>query len=373
MSAPETHPPTGEMPEPAARELIQDLVSFHDSLQNRVQALVVQHWEGPNFGTQINDEESVRDLVELADSYQWALALVKYPYRDREDQGAVSESTVSGLFQAVRAYNPTEHQAFLPYLSQALTAKMIEDHGVPSDPRVPTPADFDAFVEHYHLAALPPLPEQRLPEHFTEGESVLVLEDRELVDGTIQSVTDRENEPITILSPLPPEVIPELQASIEQAYARLAEKNERITLGDPAADTDEILEFEAKMNLRPGQEVPRVELLHALGRLPFGVYAKYPQFIMNPDHGRSTAVVATKANQQGMTVEIKHSSLITTEAWKLLMTDPFYREAYLHHETSGDSATREALEQAIYDRKQAEYLLDHSPRELDPTTAMEEL
>ncbi len=350
----------GGIESPAPSELVSELASFDDSLRARIHALEVERVVGSSFGARLDtelqpqgiDEEAVKGFVELIDSYRWALALAAYPYRSLEDQDSVSISTVSGLFSAVREYDSGQEPDFLTHLSKTLAAQMLEDHGVPPEPAVISPADFDGFVVRNYLSQLPSLPNERLPEHVSEDEVVLVIEEDRLVSGIVREVTDRERMPPYILNTIPENDLPELQARLDSMLEELKREGSRITLADPAAGPDEIAEFEAMMNPKEDEATPRVELLHALGRAPLWLYVRYPQMVVNPE-AASTALVATEANPEGIAVEIKHSRLIPEAAWKSIISNPIYREIYLERGTAGDAEQKAVLEQAILARKQA--------------------
>jgi hypothetical protein len=256
------------------------------------------------------------------------------------------------LFDAVRTYKPEREADFLLHLSGTLSSAMAKEYGKPAVPNAPSAAEFDDFVARYHLVNLPPMPDERLPEHLAQGEVVLVMEDDRLVPGVIREITDRQHEPPFILNHIPAEDLPEMQARLERAYDQLQAEGSRITLGDPAAGADEVKGFETLVNLQEDNKIPPVELLHALGRAPMWLYARYPQMAANPNFGPSTTLVVTDSNPEGAVVEISQGELIPAAAWKLVVSKPLYREAYLDRGT-GDAQQRENLEQAILARKQA--------------------
>jgi hypothetical protein len=339
-----------EVVEPTPEELLNDLIGSNNAILERVQGFEVNALVGADFGDHLgevfqaldDDEQEMKGWIVLVKSYRWALALTAYPYRHLPDQEAVSASAVGGLFRAVNEYKPGQGVDFLSFLSQTLTTQMLEDYGPSPEPAIPTPAEFDKFVEQNYLATLPAIPDERLPEHIAQNETVLVMEDGLLVSGIVREVTDREAEPPHILNHIPAEELPGLQQ-------RLDEEGYEFVLRDEAAGPDERSEVESLFNQEFNGNPTPIEQLHALGRAPIWLYARHPHIRANPNYSPSTAVVATGANPEGVTVEIKDSGLIPKTTWQLIISNPLYREIYLDR---GGAEQREALEQAIYTRKQ---------------------
>jgi hypothetical protein len=358
MRSRELYPPLGESLEQSPSELLVDLASFDNSIMDRIWSLELEHLADPSFEADLDaaqpamDSETIKDHFELIESYRWALAVAAYPYRSRADDEEVRGTAAMALFDAVRSYKPEREPDFLLHLSGMLSLAMAKEYGKPDVPNVPSAAEFDDFVTRNHLVNLPPTPDERLPEHLVRGEIVLVMEDDRLVPGVIREVTDREHEPPFILNHIPAEDLPEMQARLERAYAQLKAEGSRITLGDPAAGPDEVKGFETLVNLQEDDKIPPVELLHALGRAPMWLYARYPQMAANPNNGPSTTLIATDTNPEGIVVEINQGGLIPAAAWKLMVSKPLYREVYLDRGT-GDARQRVTLEQAVLTRKQA--------------------
>jgi hypothetical protein len=359
MRSRELYPPLGEGLEQSPVELLDGLASFDNAIFDRIWILELAHLTDPSFGADLEteqlsmDPETIQGHFELIDSYRWALAVHTYPYRDRADIEEVRGTAAMALFEAVRSHDPEQQPDFLLHLSGMLSSTMAKEYGKPAVPNVPSAAEFDDFVARHHLINLPPTPDERLPEHLAEGEIVLVMEAGQLVPGVVREITDREHEAPFVLNHIPAEELPEMQARLERAYAQLKAEGSRITLGDPAAGPDEVADFEARVNLQEDDKIPPVELLHALGRAPMWLYARYPQMQANPDSGPSTTLVATDANPKGTVVEVNQAGLIPAAAWKLIASKPLYREVYLDRGT-GDAEQRATLEQAILARKQAD-------------------
>jgi hypothetical protein len=339
-------------------ELVEDLAQFDPSLALRVDSLSWRRYEGEDFGIQLDASELQPDVVDTADvqdaveqiiANEWILGLTRYSYHHHKDQQSVKNSSVVGLWRAIETYDASESENLLAHISTSLTKHMRRKHGKPTV-NVPSPVEFDSFVTEHYIEELQPLPSERGPQHFAEKDLVLVMEGEQLVPGIVWAVANRKGQKEFTNGHIPEEDVPAMQARLDSVYTRLALEGSRITLGDPAADIQEIAAFEDVMNPDVSKPAPDVRLIHMLGRGPVWLYSLHPQIIRNPDFKPSSVTIATNTHSDGIELEVADPQLITAAAWESLIDQPLFRELYL--EEIGDEADQQGLRQAIYDRKQ---------------------